>query len=210
MMMKAEELYQDETFYLCQADGTYVQKKGLWLVVDGGYHRWRVLQCPVSGCCTRQEAEWSARVCSVRKDVECVFGILKGRFRILKLPQQWHSKREMDNVFSVCCALHNRLLVHDGLHMRTYEPANRDLLEDEVRAVLAQEGIDGAHDEAIIGRRQSTMPANTAVISADTDATHTHTHPIPLELVEAEDTHFSLRDELVVHYQHRLRFGTVE
>ena len=77
MMMKAEELYQDETFYLCQADGTYVQKKGLWLVVDGGYHRWRVLQCPVSGCCTRQEAEWSARVCSVRKDVECVFGILK-------------------------------------------------------------------------------------------------------------------------------------
>ena len=33
---------------------------------------------------------------SVRKDVECVFGILKGRWRCLKLYQ---TKKDIDNIF---------------------------------------------------------------------------------------------------------------
>lgn len=206
MKMKDDGLYQDEYFYVCRPDGTYARRKGLWLVVDGGYHRWRVLQCPVSGSSLRPEAEWSHRVCSVRKDVECVFGILKARFRILKLPQAWQKKEHLDNVFSVCCALHNRLLLHDGLHARTYAPVNRDLLEDEVRAVLEREGISGAHDPSMIGRRASTIPSNHEVIDEGTDHAHMRTAPCPLELVEAEDDHYSLREDLIVHYQHRLRF----
>ena len=50
----------------------------------------------------------------MRKDVECTFGILKGRWRILKVPMPFHTKREVDNVFFTCCALHNMLLEHDG------------------------------------------------------------------------------------------------
>jgi hypothetical protein len=39
-----------------------------------------------------------------------VFGILKGRFRILKIPLLLQSKEEIDNVFWTCCILHNRIL----------------------------------------------------------------------------------------------------
>jgi hypothetical protein len=48
---------------------------------------------------------------SVRKDVECAFGVLKGRFRILKLPIQLHDKKKIDDVFFTCVGLHN--MIHD-------------------------------------------------------------------------------------------------
>jgi hypothetical protein len=34
----------------------------------------------------------------MRKDIEDTFGILKGRFRILKLPIIFHKKEQIDNV----------------------------------------------------------------------------------------------------------------
>lgn len=46
--------------------------------------------------------------------VECCFGRLKTRFRILKLPILTHSKENVDNMFLTCCCLHNILLKHDG------------------------------------------------------------------------------------------------
>jgi hypothetical protein len=58
---------------------------------------------------------------SVRKDIECCFGILKMRFRILAHPLQFHSKvsREVyiakhNNVVWGCAILHNLLLGTDG------------------------------------------------------------------------------------------------
>ena len=51
----------------------------------------------------------------MRKDVECTFGILKGRWRILKYGLRLHSLMNADNVWKTCCALHNMLLEVDGL-----------------------------------------------------------------------------------------------
>ena len=51
---------------------------------------------------------------SIRKDVECVFGILKGRFRILKAGIRLHGVDNADSIWSTCCALHNLLLEIDG------------------------------------------------------------------------------------------------
>ena len=51
----------------------------------------------------------------MRKDVECCFGILKGRFRILKSPIRIHDIDEVDKIWKTCCALHNWLLEVDGL-----------------------------------------------------------------------------------------------
>ena len=65
----------------------------------------------------------------VRKDVECTFGILKGRFRILKTLMLYQHKDQIDNVFWTACILHNMLLMHDGL----------DKLQDWM-------GADGEHD----------------------------------------------------------------
>ena len=55
------------------------------------------------------DTEFSKHLESVRKDVECFFGILKGRFRILKLPILFRSRERIDNAFFTCCILHNML-----------------------------------------------------------------------------------------------------
>ena len=61
---------------------------------------------------------------SVRKDVECTFGILKGRFRCLKLPIFYHSKKNIDNMFFTCCILHNMLLSNNGFDRRWEDGCN--------------------------------------------------------------------------------------
>lgn len=48
---------------------------------------------------------------SVRKDIECCFGVLKGRWRVLKLPVQARSKEHIDDIFFTCVCLHN--ILHD-------------------------------------------------------------------------------------------------
>ena len=50
---------------------------------------------------------------SLRKDVECTFGILKGRFWILITPIRFHNSTVLDNTFLTCYILHNVLLKED-------------------------------------------------------------------------------------------------
>ncbi|CAN0479277.1 unnamed protein product, partial [Discosporangium mesarthrocarpum] len=45
--------------------------------------QWRCLMCPFKASSTQAQLEWSNWLESVRKDVECYFGRLKGRFRTL-------------------------------------------------------------------------------------------------------------------------------
>jgi hypothetical protein len=54
----------------------------------------------------------------MRKVVECTFGLLKGRWRILKTGIRVHSLEAADNIWFTCCALHNYLLHEDGLNVR--------------------------------------------------------------------------------------------
>jgi hypothetical protein len=49
----------------------------------------------------------------VRKDVECVFGRVKGRFRTLKIPSRFQDKEKIVNQFKACAVLHNILHDHD-------------------------------------------------------------------------------------------------
>lgn len=112
------DLYKDIPYVLTTAEGDEIQQKGLYLIVDGGYHKWRCLQCPMKHTSKFKEALWSKWVESVRKDVECVFGILKGRFRCLKLPIFYQTKSVIDSMFFTCCILHNILLNNDGYDVR--------------------------------------------------------------------------------------------
>ena len=47
--------------------------------------------------------------------MECFFGIMKGRFCILRYGFRFHSITECDKLWLSCCALHNMLLDVDGL-----------------------------------------------------------------------------------------------
>ena len=49
--------------------------KGLYLICDGGYHRWRCMQAPTKVCVgDPQLSVFSRWLESVQKDVECTFG----------------------------------------------------------------------------------------------------------------------------------------
>lgn len=110
---------EDNIFYLYEksADGTIVKVpyRGAWLIVDNGYLNWPTTVPPMKTTSLRSEIRFSKWLESVRKDVECTFGILKGRFRILKTGIRLGGQQAGDRIFLTCCALHNWLLEVDGL-----------------------------------------------------------------------------------------------
>ncbi len=86
-----------------------------YVLDDGGCHRWHRT---ISSCRLNVDPDfiaWRKRLESMMKDIEYVFGILKGRFRILKLPLMYHKKEEIDNIVHFCAALLNMLREWDGL-----------------------------------------------------------------------------------------------
>jgi hypothetical protein len=98
-----------------QEDGTVAEETGLFLICDGGYPKRPLLICPFKD---QQEGSdmytWSKHIESLRKDVECTFGILKKRFMILKHACRLHNIEDMERIFRTCCVLHNILLARDG------------------------------------------------------------------------------------------------
>jgi len=65
---------------------------------------------------TRAEKIYTKRQESQRKRIECIFGILKKRSRILRNGLPYESVRVNDNIMRASCILHNMLLECDGLH----------------------------------------------------------------------------------------------
>ena len=88
--------------------------QGAWLLVDNGYLAWPTTVPPIKTTNSRIEIRFSSWLESMRKDVECTFGILKGRWRILKTGIRLSGVECADKIFLTCCALHNWLLETDG------------------------------------------------------------------------------------------------
>jgi hypothetical protein len=119
------KILQDVEFELlswkdCNVGGEVVKTKyrGAWGLVDNGYHRWACTQAPSKVNSLLIEQRLSDWIESFRKDSECVFGILKGRWRILKTGIRLEGAQAADRVWLTCCALHNMLLKLDGLDER--------------------------------------------------------------------------------------------
>ena len=116
--IKRGDILQDNIFELLEKRGDEIVKvkyRGIWIVVDNGYHAWSITVPPFKNTNFRDEIRWSEWIESMRKDVECAFGILKGRWRILKTGVRLHSTQSADRIWLTCCALHNMLLEVDGL-----------------------------------------------------------------------------------------------
>ena len=77
--------------------------------------QWKILIEPNKQPITNADILFSKGLESIRKDVECFFGILKARFRILKLALAYQNQKSIDNVFFTCCILHNMLHTYDGM-----------------------------------------------------------------------------------------------
>ena len=64
--------YQDVTFTLHKRNGEDSILKGAWILCDGGYHRWRCMQCPNRDGSSPPERRWSKWAESPRKVCGCV------------------------------------------------------------------------------------------------------------------------------------------
>ncbi|KAL7475023.1 hypothetical protein ACHAW6_000957 [Cyclotella cf. meneghiniana] len=86
-----------------------------YVTVDNGYLRWSLNVPPYEITNKQLEIRGSKWVESIRKDVECTFGILKGCWHILKSEVRLQGVDVVDKVRLTCCTLHNWLLNIDGL-----------------------------------------------------------------------------------------------
>jgi hypothetical protein len=107
---------QSMTFDLLLASGEKINMCGAYVIVDNGYLNWSTTVPPMKDSSYRSEIRFSQWLESLRKDVECTFGILKGRWRILKTGIRLHNTAAADKIWLTCCALHNMLLDVDGLN----------------------------------------------------------------------------------------------
>ena len=89
-------------------NGNTVEMKGCYLINDNGYQKWSTLMEPSKNSITNEELEWSEMLESLRKDIECAFGILKQLFAILKYGARVTSMETMDHIFLTCCSIYNQ------------------------------------------------------------------------------------------------------
>ena len=66
-------------FKLKNSEGNDENYTGAWILVDGGCLNWSTLICPFKHATSIIEQRWSKWAESMRKDVECTLGILKGK-----------------------------------------------------------------------------------------------------------------------------------
>jgi hypothetical protein len=149
--IRATRLYQYEQFTLYDAAGLPRINMGLYLVCDGGYHKWRVLQCPNKHSSEEGTVRFSQRLESVRKDAECTLGILKKRWHILKNHMLIHDKARIDNIVFTCAILHNMLIEHDKW-------ADDDDDDDDIAADIPELSMD----ERIINIRNGPVDRSHA------------------------------------------------
>ena len=127
--------------------------------MDNGYHNWSTTVPPFKATTSRKEIRFSEWLESMRKDVECTFGILKGRWRILKTGIRVHGLNEADQIWKTCCALHNWLLEVDGLDDKWMDGIPSDWEEEA-----------GLHDNIDIRRVNALERLNNPSLARNFDS----------------------------------------
>jgi Plant transposon protein len=183
-----EILYDDVEFVLYREDGSSFTVKGAYLISDNGYAKWRMLQAPIKSSSSLDEMKWSTRLESVRKDVECTFGILKIRFRILRARILFHTQERVDNVFYAACVMHNMLLTDDGLD--TGWDAEEEGDDDDLRDGLEMRRI---RLRLVDQRALPILPGGLRNI-----AEHNH----DAEGDDIDESHYTFRTQLIAHYKY--------
>ena len=138
--------YDGFKYHMFDAHGERVECDVPYVICDNGYHRWLQLICPFKTTSKAHLALWSKLLESVRKDVERTFGVMKKRFRILKVPILFRDAAVVQDIFLTCCVLHNMLLKFDkqfdngefqfGVSEDTAPNTRRRILVNNVRRLL--------------------------------------------------------------------------
>jgi len=83
MVLKHGDVLDDLTFelyhYNNNGNNVVCKDNAACLLVDNGYHQWSITVPPIKTTTLRGGIRFSSWLESMRKDMECTFGILKGR-----------------------------------------------------------------------------------------------------------------------------------
>lgn len=185
-------LYKEVEFSLYNGDGTFTTFRGAYLISDGGYSNVWMFQKPMHNACDPASIRWSEFLESVRKDVECTFGILKARFLFLKSFVAYHSADTLTNAMRTACVLHNMLLSWDAGANLDWENLDPDAWD----ADLAQE---------IVVPTLALIPATRAgtglsIIPHTLDAQ---------TVVGSMHRHKRLKDALISHFDFAYKRGCI-
>ena len=158
------QLFKDYKFDLYTSkDGAKTARfKGCYVLCDGGYGDWRNLVSAFS--CVEPfspRANWSHRVGSVRKDSECTFGVLKARFRVLTSRMYRRKAADVENLFKVCCCLHNMIM-----RARDVRPGTGNV---NLQATLDECNLDDGDDLRDVNARGQPVRNLRITSSADVD-----------------------------------------
>ena len=84
VVRRTKRLFRDARWKYFSMDGRERLERGMYLICDNGYLRWPTSICPFTRT-NKSSAEgfFPTNIESVQKDVECTFGILKKRWKVL-------------------------------------------------------------------------------------------------------------------------------
>ena len=136
---------KDVEYVLYDEEGILRLCKGAYLLSDNGYLKQSILMCPWKTPSTSPillGSEWAE---SVRKDVECFFGVLKARFWYLRNGIRCHDAETIQNAFKTAALFHNMLLllVYDGREINCNESGEDSWTNLDPNT----EDVDAIHEE---------------------------------------------------------------
>jgi hypothetical protein len=157
MQLLSKQIHAERTFQTFNREGDVTYWKGAYLLVDGGYPKTGMLIDPSIKDFDYYSVMWSEWLESIRKDVECVFGILKSRFRFLKNKNTYHDINLIYHTVRVAAILHNRLLLYDGYDQFDWESCNPD--DEEAEEPIIQQPAVIAEEALLTGELVEEVPA---------------------------------------------------
>ena len=139
--LRKREIYQNVTYEIIDGSGDTKTVTGVYVICDGGYMKDSFLIDPYAFRSSRSIIYWSEWLESLRKDVECLFGVLKSRFRILRNPVTFHTIDDIQNIMFCCCILHNLIVSADGIDTAWEDDVAWDTLEPDAELDDCDEDI---------------------------------------------------------------------
>ena len=189
-------------------DGVLKPMKGVYYICDGGYHKWTCMINPMKHTSVRSDRIWSEWIESTRKDVECTFGSLKGRWRFLRNGIVLQDQNSIDNVFFTCCILHNMILEDDGLDCRWEKDVDWEAIHPQ--PTNSDEGFDEV-EEGVMGSQQILINRRVSEWISSIDNTEEEERMIGNEFIEEWDTDFNMKRRILIdHFVHAYNLGLVK
>ena len=192
MVSMKEGCYSSYQYSLYDAEGTSQLVKGGYAICDNGYLKWPTMMAPSKTAVDDQDYNWSEMLESLRKDIECLFGMMKQEFAILKYGSRFNSLELMDEIFLTCCAIRNQRKIIAGTD-----------LPWSLKEVMEDDESDLSQSPAAIWRRLSEQSRLDVILQGNDSGGIGAGEHIIADEEQAEQLNMSynvVKQRLVTHF----------